>query len=85
MSLIPLATEVIQQAFNAAAKNRTGRSFEAWSKDEIQAVWSAARDFAQQHGLRTPLITEVEQGERLAMGHSDYGVKWALFVAQKMH
>lgn len=36
------------------AQKRKGRKFAEWSKAEAEAVWKAARDFAQQNGLRVP-------------------------------
>ncbi|MDL5034422.1 hypothetical protein QRD43_21140 [Pelomonas sp. APW6] len=66
------------------ASHRRGRTFEEWSKAEASAVWLAARDFAQQHDLRVPLLAEVVQVERLACGHCDYSSKWAQYVTDLM-
>lgn len=79
-----IATDSIKGALCQEAQKRKGRDFVEWSEAEAKAVWQAARDFAQQHGLRAPLLAEVVQVEKSAMGHSDYGSKWALYVAEKM-
>ena len=78
------ATDAIHGALCLEAQKRNGRDFAEWSKAEAKAVWQAARDFAQQHGLRVPLLDEVVQVERSAMDHCDYGQKWSLYVAEKM-
>ena len=78
------AVEVIERAFRREAQLRKGRSVDEWHRAEVQAVWTAARDFGQQNGLREPLIEEVVAVERLAFGHSDYGAKWALYIAEKI-
>ncbi len=78
------AVEVIEHAFRREAQLRKGRTVDEWHQAEVNAVWAAARDFGQQHGLRTPLIEDVEAVERMAFGHSDYGAKWALYVAEKI-
>lgn len=76
--------DALHAALTAEAALRRGRSFEEWSMAEAQAVWNAARDFAQQHDLRVPLLAEVVRVERQACGHCDYGSKWALYVVQLM-
>lgn len=78
------ATDAIHEALCHEAQKRKGRDFEEWSKAEANSVWRAARDFAQENGLRVPLLDEVVQVERSAMGHCDYGQKWSLYVAEKM-
>ena len=81
-------TESGIQALKAAlldeAAHRRGRRFDEWSVAEAKAVWAAARDFAQQHGLRVPLLEDVVRVERQASGHSDYSSKWALYVVELM-
>lgn len=74
----------LYDALQAEAKHRKGRTPEQWMDAEQQAVWRAARDYAQQHGLAVPTIDAVRKAERLASGHTDYGLKWALGVAQAL-
>lgn len=76
--------DALQAALAAEVPLRRGRTFEEWSKAEAQAVWTGARDFAQQHGLHVPLFADVVRVERLACGHSDYSSKWALYVTELM-
>lgn len=76
--------DALKAALAAEASQRPGRTFDEWSKAEAKAVWTAARDFAQQHGLQVPLLAEVVRVERQACGHSNYGSKWALYVTELM-
>ena len=78
------AIDAIHGSLCQEAQKRKGRDFAEWSKAEANSVWQAARDFAQQNGLRIPLLDEVVQVEKSAMGHCDYGQKWSLYVAEKM-
>lgn len=70
----------IYDAFTAEAKNRAGRSTHDWIKAERLAVWSAARDYSQQHGLPVLSLAQIERKEQLAVGHSDYPATWAYGV-----
>jgi len=72
----------IYDAFQAEAAHRAKRTVDEWLEKEPQAVWRAARDYAQQHGLRVPTLDEVKRAESLAAGHTDYGAKWAYRVEQ---
>jgi hypothetical protein len=74
--------QCVYDAFQAEAAKRKGRSTEEWVAAERQAVWSAARDYAQQHGLPVPTLEQIERKEQLAVGHSDYAATWAYGVAK---
>lgn len=76
--------QALKSALVAEASHRKGRSFKEWSVAEAKAVWTAGRDFAQQHGLLVPLLEDVVRVERQASGHSDYSSKWALYVIELM-
>lgn len=67
----------IYDAFQAEAALRSGRKLDEWLEAERQAVWRAARDYAQQQGLRVPTIDEIKRAENYAAGSVDYGAKWA--------
>ena len=71
----------IYDAFQDESRLRDSRSYDEWPILERQRVWEEARDYAQQNGLRVPTIKEIEQCEMSAMGHCDYGAKWAYGVA----
>ena len=73
----------LYDAFQEEATHREGRSVEEWILAERQAVWEAARDYAQQHGLRIPTMDEVKQAENCASGHVDYGAKWAYAIVER--
>jgi hypothetical protein len=83
MRLLQQAVEFIVSAHSQEASKRGERAFEVWNKAELQVVWSAARDFALQHGLRVPLMSDVEMAEKLAVGHTDYSRRLATYVAQR--
>ncbi len=74
----------LYDALQKEALKRSGRSVAHWHHAERKAVWSAARDYAQRHGLRVPTLAEVGRAESLACGHVDYGAKWAYGVARTM-
>ena len=74
----------VYDAFQREAKKRPHKAGNNWIVAERNAVWSAARDYAQQHGLRVPTMAEVEAAENRACGHVDYGSKWAYGVVEKM-
>jgi hypothetical protein len=74
----------IYDAFQAEAKHRKGRTFDEWASAERLAVWRAASEYARQHGLREPLMAEVERAESYAMGSVDYGAKWAYQIERSM-
>ena len=74
----------LYDAFQEEAIHREGRSVEEWLLAERQVVWMAARDYAQQHGLRIPTMDEVKQAENCASGHIDYGAKWAYKIAERL-
>ena len=74
----------LYDAFQKEAAYRKGRSVMEWQRAERLAVWRAARDYAQQYGMRIPTMDDVEQAEVLASGHVDYGAKWAYGIASAM-
>lgn len=74
----------IYDAFREEARKRKGRSFEEWSEAERMAVWKAARDYAEAHGMNVPTMEQVKSAETYAMGSLDYGAKWAYQVERCM-
>jgi hypothetical protein len=73
--------QAIYDAFVAEASQRKHRTVDQWIIAERLAVWTAARDYAQQRGLAAPELDAVQKVERMAMGHIDYAKKWAYGVA----
>jgi hypothetical protein len=65
----------IYLAFHAEAKKRKGRSVEEWTTAERNAVHAEAVKQARALGLHAPTMQEVEDAERSARGHIDYGLK----------
>ena len=72
----------LYDAFRREAENRVGKTPGEWMQAEEQVMWSTSRDYAQQHGLTEPTMAEVLKSQRQAMGHVDYGAKWAYAVAE---
>lgn len=73
--------QAIYDALVAEQALRRGRQLDEWQRAEREAVWRAARDYAQQHGIVVPTIETVHKREVLALGHTDYAAKWAYAVA----
>lgn len=71
----------LYDAFQTEAEKRPGRSYEEWVAAEREAVWRAAKDYAQQNWLAVPTLDAVTAAERQAFGHTDFGAKWAYAVA----
>lgn len=77
--------QAIYDAFQMEAEKRRGRSVEEWLKAERQAVLAAASQAAEQMGLAVPTMEQVILAEHCAMGHVNYGAKWAYGIAESMH
>lgn len=56
-----------------------------WVEHEREAITVAANTWALAHGLPTVTVSQVEEIEHLACGHSDYGSKLALYVAELVY
>ncbi|MDY0748992.1 hypothetical protein SNE35_31125 [Paucibacter sp. R3-3] len=82
--LMETGIQTLKTVLVEEAAKRPGRTVEQWTTAEVNAMWAAARDFAEQHGLRVPLLADVVRVERQACGHCDYGSKWALYVTGLM-
>lgn len=74
----------IYEAFQNEATKRKGRSAEEWQAAEREAVFREAMIQAARLGLRVPTMDDVVSAERSAMGHIDYGAKWAYGVTEAM-
>lgn len=74
----------IYDALLTEAEKRDSREPGEWQRAELQKVWLAARDYAQQHGLRIPTMADVERADRQACCHTDYAAKVAYGVAEAM-
>ena len=72
----------IYNALLAEAARRQGRPVAEWTRLERLAVWQAAHDYAEQHGLAVPTLDQVAAAERQAVGHVDYAAKWAYGVVE---
>lgn len=68
---------------NEAAKRR-GRTEGEWIAAERQAVFNEACLQAEKLKLRMPTMDDVVRAERIAVGATDYGAKWANGVTEAM-
>lgn len=65
---------------------RTGQPFEVWTAAERMAVAVAANTWAEAHNMgRRVTVADVERVEQMAVGHVDYGPKFALYVAELLY
>lgn len=74
----------LYDAFLAEAAKRGERMPEQWIEAESQAVHAAAVQAAAAHGLRAPTQEDVARANTLALGHIDYGAKWAYALVEIM-
>lgn len=74
----------IYDALTKEVGKRKDRTPADWIAAERDAVLREAIFQAQKLSLNSPSLAEVEQAERLAIGHSDYAAKWARGVAEAM-
>lgn len=72
----------IYDAFQEEARHRASRSLDEWIEAELNAVWRTACEQARQLGMIEPTMEQVQQAQITAMGHIDFGSKWALGVAE---
>lgn len=73
----------IYDAFANASEHRRDYP-DGWIERERHAVHLAAVAAAKRHGLREPTLADVESAETYAMGHCDYGSKWAYRLLELM-
>ena len=78
----PAAT--IYDAFRAAALKRKSDSNDEWQARERAAVLAAANNYASTNGLRAISMDAVGRAEIMAMGHVDFGAKWAYGVVDAL-
>lgn len=74
----------IYDAFMEESLKRNSRSIQEWQELERYAVLHAATSAAVKYKLREPTMGDVMVAEILAMGHVDYGAKWAYGVVDRM-
>lgn len=74
----------IYDAFQDEAKKRDRRIGSMdWEHQERLRVFREARDYAHENGLSVLSLDEIRDCESLAIGHVDYGSKWANAVAER--
>lgn len=63
-------------------ETRNRKIHDDWVERERAVVAITANLFVQVYGGTTVTLTEVERCEQWAIGHSDYGTKLCLYVAE---
>lgn len=74
----------LYDAYVAEAAKRGDRLPKESLEREIEAVTAAAKVNARRLGLIVPSKEQVAKAGRLAMGHTDYGARWARHVVRIM-
>lgn len=74
----------IYLAFQREAENRQSRDLEEWITAERNAVFQEGQRLAVLLNLKPPTMEDVKRSEIAALGHVDYGSKWAYGVANAM-
>ena len=64
------------------ADKRKQQSPEEWVLGERAAMWEAVNQYRTQLGKKPLTIEDVERVEQSAVGHSDYGTKYALYCTE---
>lgn len=73
----------IYDAFQDEAAKRENRMDSIdWEHKERLRVFREARDYAQENRLPVLTLDQIRNCESLAIGHTDYGAKWAYAVAK---
>ena len=70
----------IYDAFQREATKRKGRTPAEWQTAELQSVLAAANEWASRMGCVPLTMRQVAIAESTAVGHADYGAKWAYRV-----
>lgn len=78
------ARDAILEALLDEMKRRS-RNPNTWETRERTAVVIAANKYAYKHKLKGVTTDDVLDVERLAVGHTDYALKLALYVAELIH
>lgn len=77
-------SRTLYDALQAEAIKRKNREWPEWHEAELRAMHNAACDYATAHGLSAPTYQQVCEAEQQATGHTDYGAKWAYYIAALM-
>lgn len=72
----------IYDAFVNESKKRPSRDMDDWIRLEREAVWDAVNRERAKLGKGPIPIASIEDAENSAMGHTDYGAKWAYRCAE---
>ena len=82
MSFRPL-TEPARRIYDALTDEASKRDkADNWIHNERLRVFREARDYAQENGLKILTLDQIRNCESYAIGHVDYGAKWAYKIAE---
>lgn len=76
--------QAIYDAFQKEASLRAYRKPDEWKSYERYAVLNAARAVAGIEKIASPTIDDVVDAENYAVGHIDFGAKWAYRLLEIM-
>jgi hypothetical protein len=72
----------LEELLAREAEKRRTKSAAQWIADERQAMCDAVNSIRLLRGKPLVTLADVERVERQAVGHSDYGHKFALYCAE---
>lgn len=64
------------------ADQRDSRSLEEWQRLERETMWNFVNEQRAERGKPPLPLEEVQWAEQKALGHSDYGTKFALYCVE---
>lgn len=64
------------------AEKRDDRGFDAWVLAEREAMCDAVNKYRARLGKNPITIEDVARVEQMAVGHTDYGTKYALYCTE---
>jgi len=76
----------LYDVFQTEAEKRPKRELEEWQRKEVMAVYEEALRWHERNPEKYKEITvaDVQDAQRQAWGHVDYGAKWAYAVVERM-
>ena len=76
------SSEPARQIYDAILEFAKVRTNPHWVHHLQLKVFRVAREYASQNRLSYPTLDEVKRCESMSLGHTDYAVKWATYVAE---
>jgi hypothetical protein len=64
------------------AKERDKRSIDEWPRLEREAMWKMVNEERANRSKEALPVEDVQRVEQMALGHTDYGTKYALYCTE---